>query len=339
MSKLNKNWKEFLEEQTRDMDLDSFRLNDTLAPAIWLDSAQLKPSIASRLLVIAREFLQEIDIGIVVVQDITITGSLANFNWSKYSDIDLHIIVKYSSIDKNTNLVKEMFMNKIANWNRAHDIRINGHEVEIYVQDSEEPHHSTGVFSVLANEWLAYPVKFEYKVDFSNVEMKATKLMDMIDVADKLKSNNKFVEAYQFSKKLKKKIRKFRKCGLETGGEYSPENLAFKVIRRNGYMQKLNDIKNHSYDNMMSIGGNTTAVSEKLVKSWRNFVQNESKGPADSNNDGKISPSELYYHFDVDGDGEVTPDEYEKHIRFHMENPDILNLEPEEVRYMRELLV
>ena len=169
-------------------------------------------------------------------------------------------------------------------------------------------------------------------------KMKANKLMDMIDVADKLKSNNKFEEAYHFSKKLKKKIRKFRKCGLETCGEYSPENLAFKVIRRNGYMQKLNDIKNTSYDNMMSMGGNTTAISEKLVNSWRGFIKNEGKGAADSNNDGKITPSELYYHFDLDGDGEVTPDEYEEHIRFHMENPDILNLGPEEVHYMRELL-
>ena len=104
-------------------------------------------------------------------------------------------------------------------------------------------------------------------------------------------------------------------------------------------MQKLNDIKNTSYDNMMSMGGNTTAISEKLVNSWRGFIKNEGKGAADSNNDGKITPSELYYHFDLDGDGEVTPDEYEEHIRFHMENPDILNLGPEEVHYMRELLV
>jgi len=39
---------------------------------------------------------------------------------------------------------------------------------------------------------------------------------------------------------------------------------------------------------------------------------------ADTNDDGKISKKELHKHFDLDGDGTVTPKEYDKHIKDHM---------------------
>ena len=43
--------------------------------------------------------------------------------------------------------------------------------------------------------------------------------------------------------KIKDKLKKYRTAGLEKGGEMSDENLVFKVLRRNGYMQKLFDFR------------------------------------------------------------------------------------------------
>ena len=40
-----------------------------------------------------------------------LTGSLANYNWSSFSDVDLHIIVDFSQIDENYELVKGFFDN------------------------------------------------------------------------------------------------------------------------------------------------------------------------------------------------------------------------------------
>ena len=42
------------------------------------------------------------------------------------------------------------------------------------------------------------------------------------------------------------------------------------------------------------------------------------EGSADTNDDGEISKKELHKHFDLDGDGKVTPDEYNDHIDFHI---------------------
>ena len=59
------------------------------------------------------------------------TGSLANYNWSKFSDIDLHIIVNYEDIDDNSELVKDYVTAKRIVWNDTHDIKIYGFEVEV----------------------------------------------------------------------------------------------------------------------------------------------------------------------------------------------------------------
>ena len=66
--------------------------------------------------------------------------------------------------------------------------------------------------------------------------------------------HKKYRDAYKASNKLKEKIRKFRKCGLEHGGQYSTENLAFKLLRRSDYLGKLSSLKINSYDKMMSMG-------------------------------------------------------------------------------------
>ena len=52
---------------------------------------------------------------------------------------------------------------------------------------------------------------------------------------------------------LRDKLKKFRKSGLESGGEYSYENLTFKLLRRNGYIQKLLRLKTQLKDRKLSI--------------------------------------------------------------------------------------
>ena len=39
---------------------------------------------------------------------------------------------------------------------------------------------------------------------------------------------------------------------------------------------------------------------------------------------GVVSKDELYKHFDLDGDGSVTPQEYADHIEFHCAHPETL---------------
>jgi len=47
-------------------------------------------------------------------------------------------------------------------------------------------------------------------------------------------------------------------------------------------------------------------------------------GNPDENMDGVYDTEELYYHFDLNGDSAVTPEEYAAHINWHSEHPEIL---------------
>ena len=52
---------------------------------------------------------------------------------------------------------------------------------------------------------------------------------------------------------MKEKIRDMRTAGLKRAGEYSAENLAFKLLRRTGYLKKMYDTHVSDYDSYMSL--------------------------------------------------------------------------------------
>ena len=154
MNKYFENWASFLKETQLSVNISDYTPKDRLNEQVWLSPEQLRPEISVKLLEIAKNFLEGVGLDSIVIADITFTGSLANYNWSDYSDIDLHILVDFDQIDENTELVQEFFRGKIGVWNRMHDIRIYDHEVEIYVQDEKEKHVSSGVYSVMRDRWL-----------------------------------------------------------------------------------------------------------------------------------------------------------------------------------------
>ena len=143
----------------------------------------------------------------------------------------------------------------LFDFHQNHKFLINGHEVEIYVQDVKEPHVSTGVYSVLDDQWLTKPNREETDIDCDNIRKKSQSLMKEIDGIERIEEFDVGVLEKKLNKinRLKEKIRKFRKIGLETDGEYSIENLSFKVLRMNGYLKKLSDLKKDTYDRMMSL--------------------------------------------------------------------------------------
>ena len=248
---MNELWEEFKKEA--EMDLDSLVPKDSLKRSFW-SGLQLKKSVKEKLLQIANDFFKSLKLPTnVVLKDITITGSIASYNWSKYSDIDLHLIIDFSEIDDNEELVKEYFGGKIFIWNNKHNIRINDHEVEIYVQNASEPHIAAGVFSLLNNEWIVEPERAEYDIDLETTNKKAKQKIDQIERIYDLFESREYSKAMAAAKNLKDRIKEMRRSGLSKEGVYAPENMAFKVLRRTGYLGLLHEIINKSYDKIMSL--------------------------------------------------------------------------------------
>lgn len=239
--------------------LSSFTLKKELNPKIWdfgvskKDFPKMKNDVRDSLIDIAYEFIEFIGID-VFIEDIVMTGSLANYNWSNYSDVDLHLIVNYEQFSKEqVDLYKELFNLKKIIFNNNHDITIKGYDVELYAQDSSEPHFSTGEYSVLYNEWLKTPKKESVKIDKTQIENKANEWMDKIDGVINHSSEEDLDTAKKIIKKYKDKLKKYRTSGLEKEGEYSNENLVFKLLRRNGYIEKLIKFQDKLMDKKLSI--------------------------------------------------------------------------------------
>ena len=202
---------------------------------------------------IANEFIEGLDIG-AQMEDLRFTGSLANYNWSKYSDIDLHIVVDFSKIDENMELVKGFFDEARMRWNDLHDIAIYGHEVEIYVENKGEIHKSSGIYSIVNNDWIIKPDPEKIDFDYITARKKADAIESEINLIEKF-IDAKPRDAVKSIDRLKKKIRLMRRAGLNSPEqEYSAENIAFKILRREETLDNINNLKYDAYDAILSIG-------------------------------------------------------------------------------------
>jgi len=227
-------------------------IKEDLNREVWGEDNKLKPVISRKLLRIANDFYEKLELPAPIL-DITFTGSMANYNWTSLSDIDLHIVIDYRQVNADTELVKNYLMEAKSNWNRAHEINIKGHEVEIYVQDSNEPHHSTAVYSVLNDDWVIKPERKTFEVSEDAVRQKTEHFVNMIGGIQNRFEESRYEEVYGDSDRLRQKLGNYRQAGLERGGEYSVENLVFKALRNSEELKALSDLKKDSYDAMMSI--------------------------------------------------------------------------------------
>lgn len=233
--------------------INSFGTRDELNPKVWDNENTLNKEVREKLLGVATEFIEFLGVPILV-DDIIFTGSLANFNWSKFSDVDLHVVADFTQFsDELLPLYQELFKVKKTLFNTDHNIKIFGYDVELYVQDSNEAHFSSGVYSVLNNEWNNKPKKENVKIDKNLIRQKSNQWMEIIDTALDAASDVTAEDARDIIKKCKDKLKKYRTCGLEKEGEYSDENLVFKVLRRNGYIEKLMNFENDVVDKDLSL--------------------------------------------------------------------------------------
>ena len=222
--------------------------HDELSMKLW-EEDKLKPDVREQLLEISDAFVKYLGISIDVI-DVTFTGSYANFNYTPYSDIDLHIIVDPKSINKDVDLVEEFLKAKRQFWNDRHDIRVLNIEVELYAQDVNEEHASSGVYSVKNDDWISKPDKFRGEFDKRNISRKVKYFKKQISMEIEEAKMNRDTASLE---RIIKKIRDMRSAGLEKSGEMADENIIYKVLRSEGDIQKLYDMRDNVFDVDLSL--------------------------------------------------------------------------------------
>lgn len=213
--------------------------HQTLNPKLW-DDFHLNSKVEIALNKISKKFIEFLKIPPSSVVDVILTGSNCNYNWTQYSDIDLHIAIKdYDEECEDCFVIdpEECLNAKKSLWNEVHDISIKDINVELYAQfESDTITSDAGVYSLKYNKWIKKPTKENVKYDVKTIQNKTKKISSEID--DIINANNTNLNDIN---KLKERIRNMRKSGLEKHGEFSLENLVFKQLRNTNYLKKLSN--------------------------------------------------------------------------------------------------
>jgi predicted nucleotidyltransferase len=231
--------------------IKTFKVQPDLNRQFWTSDNKLNPVIRKALLRIAKEFYDGIELeNKPKVKDIVFTGSLANYNYSDYSDVDLHLLFDFG---KDKELLSQFFLLAKSKWNDKHDITVKGYDVEVYAEDEKSPHVATGLYSVLKDKWIKEPKKETPAYDEQDVMTKVKYFVGMYNQLVKQFQDGQLDGLDKKVEKFRDKLSKFRQSGLQLGGEFSTENLAFKLLRRAGYMDKLAKLHDTIVDKQLSV--------------------------------------------------------------------------------------
>lgn len=230
------------EELTNEV-LGAIEFHDELNPLLWQGN-HLRPDVSNKLLEIAKFFINFLDIPDLNFSHITISGSNAAYTYTKKSDIDLHILVDVPKDQQS--FMRNFFDAKKTVFNNQHNITIKGQPVELYVQFTDQPHASAGIYNLIDKEWISEPKK--QKADINDVDVRSKAVAYINAIEDVI--TRKDIDA---ANKLWDKIKEDRKHGLEKAGELGTENLVFKVLRNAGFIGILQKFKQVYADKDLSL--------------------------------------------------------------------------------------
>lgn len=233
-----------------DVDLDSIKQHKELNEIFWDENQKMKPEIRKILLENAKAFIDYANMEEKSFNDIILTGSIANYNYTDISDVDVHIVLDFSKISDDVDLVADLFKTKKKLWSKIIPSKIKDHDVELYFQDCKEKHKSTGVYSLMNNEWIRKPINKVVDINSDNIRKKTIEFINKINDLEKLVNSDEFIEEFN---KLNEKIKKYRQIGLDTVGEYSTENIVFKLLRNLGYLEMFFELKKNHLTKKLTI--------------------------------------------------------------------------------------
>jgi len=211
-------------------------VHNTLNPKIWDNSNKLRGDVREKLLDAVDEFETGIELPVKFL-DAYIVGSNASFNYTKYSDLDVHCIVNFARIDADRAVTEAWMWDEKKIFNDEYDIQIRGIDVEMYIEDVGSNTVSNGIYSLFKDEWIKFPEPIVVDVDEQEVDEQVSVLIPKIESVLTINDSNRLDEVENMIDELYL----IRKEGLATDGEYGVGNQVFKEIRNLGYLDRLKD--------------------------------------------------------------------------------------------------
>ena len=222
--------------------------HEKLNKDLWSDEGKLDPEVWRALDRIGKEWAEFASIPKKAIKDVILTGGNANYNYTKFSDIDLHLVVDKDMINC-PDVLDDYLQSKKQLWALTHDVTVKGQPVELYAQDYKDPFRKgQGIYSLKSNKWLQEPTKYKIDRNHPEVKRKVKDYMFHIDTLIDSKSDDRAA-----FKRLKGRLKGMRSAAIEKGGETAPENLVFKELRNRGYLDKMNNYLRKLEDEDLSL--------------------------------------------------------------------------------------
>lgn len=216
---------------------ESIEKHETLNPKLWGKDEELLPEVREGIQKVVDQFVSELKENEVELKvlDVILVGSNASYNYTKDSDLDVHIVADTSIIPCEYGLLPIIYNMARSQFNSKYDVTIHDVPIEIYVEGMNTSANSNGIYS-LNSGWIKKPVAVDIpEIDISDIypewEERAKKLLDSEDTS--VDDVNKFIDD----------IYLLRKTSIMADGEYGKGNMVFKEIRNNGYLDKLKELK------------------------------------------------------------------------------------------------
>ena len=224
---------------------------------------ELKPEVKEKLKEIAEAFIEYLEVDRNAIKDVVITGSSVSYNYTKYSDIDLHLKVDYDLVHEDCPIVEGYLWACKTNFNKEHDISIYGVPVELYAESIEEDTVHNGLYSLWQDKWIDKPNKIP---PTDNDGAVLSKYNEIKDAADRIQDS-------EVASELIDKIYQMRKSGLQQAGEFSTENLAFKKLRDEGVLERLRQMKKQKIDKELSLESYKESVDSIVIDNYLKMLR------------------------------------------------------------------
>ena len=227
----------------------SLQYHNNLNPKLW-DDGQLKPEVRGKLIQFAETWRDFAMIPKEMVQDIVMTGGNANYNYTDQSDIDVHLVVDRDGFGMPRDFIDQFLQDKKILWTMTHpDIKVYGYPLEPYAQDpAESIPMNQGQYSLMNAQWIQMPSNLN--LDFTGNKVLQDKVDHYKHVVDRLIRSSASSAAL---KGIKNKITAARGPAIAKGGEFSLENLVFKELRNQGYIDKIDMYLKSEQDKALSL--------------------------------------------------------------------------------------
>lgn len=211
---------------------EKIEIHKKLNPLIWQEDNSLLPEVRESLFNVIEEFKKYCDIPLNII-DAFIVGSNASFNYTSYSDIDLHIIVNFELFNSSKEVLLALFNAEKSSFNKEYAIKIHDIDVELYVEDVNTSAVSNGIYSLFQDKWIKFPKKIEVvkEVDIDEPSNKWSSYIESILDKDNIDLIDNAINTLYM----------IRKNSINVDGEYGAGNQLFKEIRNRGLLNKLKD--------------------------------------------------------------------------------------------------